>query len=100
MVQATLLKYTRVVYINILMTSFLKRRYIIQDVFHFFQFLKLEPSLLGIFYALTVIDWNNFAHIIKSSELNLMLRERLLNLVRPKCNKTYRTHHPPGLNLG
>ena len=43
--------------------------------------------------------WNNLDKIIKSSESYLMLRKRMLNLIRSKCNETYRIHNPTGLKL-
>ena len=44
-------------------------------------------------------EWNNLDNIIKSSESYLMFRKRMLNLIRPKCNKTYGIHNPTGFKL-
>ena len=51
------------------------------------------------FFPYTVNKWNNFDNIIKSSELYLTFRKRMLNLIRPKCNETYGIHNPTGLKL-
>ena len=50
------------------------------------------------FFPYTVNEWNNIGNI-KSSELYLMVRKRMLNLIRPKCNDTYGIHNPTGLKL-
>ena len=44
-------------------------------------------------------EWNNLGNIIKSSESNLMIRKRMLNLIIPKCNETYGIHNSNGLDL-
>ena len=49
------------------------------------------------FFPHTVNKWNNLDNIIKSSELYLMFRKRMLNMIRPKCNETYGIHNPTGL---
>ena len=51
------------------------------------------------FFPYTVNEWNNLDNIIKSSDSFLMLRKRLLNLIRPKCNEAYGIHNPTGLKL-
>ena len=44
-------------------------------------------------------EWNNLDKIIKSFESYLTFRKILFNLIRPKCNETYRIHHTTGLKL-
>ena len=51
------------------------------------------------FFPYTVNKWNNLDNIIKSSESYLMFRKRMINLIRPKCNKTYGIHNPTVLKL-
>ena len=51
------------------------------------------------FFAYTVNEWNNLNNIIKSSESYLRFRQRILKLIRPKCNETCGIHNPTGLKL-
>ena len=51
------------------------------------------------FFPYTVNEWNNLDNIIKSSESYSMFRKKMLNLIRPKCNKTHGIHNPSGLKL-
>ena len=51
------------------------------------------------FFPYTVNEWNNLDNIIKSSESYSMFRKKMLNLIRPKCNDTYRIYNPTGLKL-
>ena len=51
------------------------------------------------FFPYTVNEWNNLDNIIKSSESYSMFRKKMLNLIRPKCNDTYRIYNPMGLKL-
>ena len=46
-----------------------------------------------------VNEWNNLNNIIQSSELYLMFRKRMFNLIRPKCNESYGIHNPTELKL-
>ena len=68
--------------------------------FYFCQILKLEPNFFrNIFFQYTVNEWNNLGNIIKPFESYLTFRKILFNLIRPKCNETYRIHHTTGLKL-
>ena len=61
---------------------------------------KVRTELFrNLFFLYTVNEWNNLDNIIKLSESYLMFRKRMLNLIRPKCNETYRIHNPTGLKL-
>ena len=51
------------------------------------------------FFPYTVNEWNNLDNIIKSSDSFLMFKKRMLNLMRPRCNKTYGIHNQTGLKL-
>ena len=61
---------------------------------------KVRTELLrNSFFPYTVNEWNNLDNIIKSSESYSMFRRKMLNLIRPKCNDTYRIYNPTGLKL-
>ena len=61
---------------------------------------KVRTKLFrNLFFPYTVNEWNNLDNIVKSSESYLMFRKRMLNLIRPKCNKTYGIHNPTGFKL-
>ena len=61
---------------------------------------KVRTKLFrNLFFPYTVNEWNNLDNIIKSSESYLMFRKRMLNLIRPKCNKTYGIHNPTEFKL-
>ena len=51
------------------------------------------------FFPYTMNQCNNSNNIIKSSELYLMFRKRMFNLINPKCNETYGIHKPTRLKL-
>ena len=51
------------------------------------------------FFPYTVNEWNNLDNVIKSSESYSVFRKKMLNLIRPKCNDTYRIYNPTGLKL-
>ena len=61
---------------------------------------KVRIKLLkNLFFPYTLNEWNNLDNTIKSFESYLMLRKRMLNLIRPKCNDTYGIENPTGLKL-
>ena len=51
------------------------------------------------FFPYTVNEWNNLDNIMKSFDSFLTFRKIMLNLRRPKCNKTYGIHNTTGLKL-
>ena len=61
---------------------------------------KVRIELFRIsFFLHTVNEWNNLDNIIKSAESYFIFRTRMLKLIRPTCNDTYRVHNPTGLKL-
>ena len=51
------------------------------------------------FFLYAVNECNNLDNIIKLSELYIMFRKRMLNLIIPKYNETYGIHNPTVLKL-
>ena len=84
-------------YLNKLMLK-TSRRYTTR--FSLFPNFKVTTKLyMNSVFPYTVNEWNNLDNIIKSSESFLMFRRRMLNLIRPKCNETYRIQNSTGLKL-
>ena len=63
------------------------------------QYLNDLIPKLSLRYSTRLNEWNNLYNIIKSSESYSVLRKKMLNLIRPKCNDTYGIYNPTGLKL-
>ena len=67
---------------------------------HLSLFPKFRTKLFrNSFFPYAVNECNNLDNIIKLSELYIMFRKRMLNLIIPKYNETYGIHNPTVLKL-